>query len=572
MVLNIFLELSLIIVLATIIAGIMMKLKQPLVIGYILTGIIVSPYFLNLVESTQTMQIFSHIGIALLLFIVGLSLNLNMLKEIGKVSIITGFGQVLFTSIFGFIIAYLLNFSIISSIYIAVALTFSSTIIIMKLLSDKGDLETLYGRISIGFLLVQDLIVVIVLIIITSLNNGSGNLSSILLNSLFLILGLIGGIFLFSYFVLQKIINYVAKSQEFLFLFSLAWCLLLSSIFFLLDFSIEIGALIAGITLASTPYKFEIISKMKPLRDFFIVLFFIILGSQMVFADISIYIIPIIIFSLFILIGNPLIVIFLMGSMGYTRRNGFLAGLTVAQISEFSLILIAMGVNFGHLEPEILSLVTVIGLITITGSSYLILYSNKIYPFFSNFLKIFEKNSKKIDEHKYHKHNEHEIILFGYNRIGFDLLNSLKKLKKEFLVIDYNPETILSLAKEGFDCRYGDVSDLELLEEINLSKAKMIISTIPDTQTNLFLITEIRKKNKDCIIIVLSRQIDNALKLYEQGASYVILPHFLGGDYVSTMIEKFEFNIELFLEEKIKHLNYLKIRKNKNKETQINEV
>lgn len=563
MALDIFLEISLIIVLATIIAGVMRLLKQPLIIGYIITGILVSPYFLNLVDSIQTIQTLAHIGITLLLFIVGLSLNLNMLKDVGKVSIITGVGQVLFTSIFGFIIAKILGFSSVSSIYIAVALTFSSTIIIMKLLSDKGDVDTLYGRISIGFLLVQDLIVVFALIIIAAISNGGGELGSVIFKSLFIIISLIVGILLFSHYVLQKVMPFVAKSQEYLLLFSLAWCFLLSSIFYLFGFSIEIGALLAGITLASTQFKYEITSKLKPLRDFFLILFFVMLGSQMQFADISTFILPIIIFSLFILIGNPLIVIILMGFMGYTRRNGFLAGLTVAQISEFSLILVAMGVSVGHLSSDILSLVTVIGLITITGSSYLIMYSNKIYPVFSKYLKVFERNSKKIDEHKYHRDNGHEVVLFGYNRIGFDLLKSLNKIKKDFLVIDYNPETIVSLAKDGFDCRYGDASDLELLDEINLSKTKMIISTIPDTETNLLLIEKIRESNLKCIIIVMSHQIDNALELYEQGASYVILPHFLGGKYVSTMIEKSEFNIEYFLEEKIKHLDYLKIRKDK---------
>lgn len=566
MALNIFLEISIIIVLATVIAGIMRLLKQPLIIGYILTGIIVSPYFLNLVDSVETIQTFSHIGIALLLFIVGLSLNLNMLKDVGKVSIITGVGQVIFTSFFGFLIGKFLGFTTTTSVYIAVALTFSSTIIIMKLLSDKGDVDTLYGRISIGFLLVQDLIVVFALIIIASMSNGGGELGIVIFKSLAIIILLIASVLVFSHFVLQRIIKYIASSQEYLLLFSVAWCFLLSAICYLLDFSIEIGALLAGITLASTPYKFEITSKMKPLRDFFLILFFIMLGSQMVFADISQFIIPIMIFSLFILIGNPLIVIILMGALGYTRRNGFLAGLTVAQISEFSLILIAMGVSVGHLNQEILSLVTVIGLITITGSSYLIMYSNKIYPLFSKILKVFERKGEKLDEHKYHKEKCHDVVLFGYNRIGFDLLKSFKKLKKEFLVIDYNPETIVDLAKEGFDCRYGDAGDVEMLEEINFCKTKMIISTIPDTETNLLLINEIRKTNDKCIIIVMSHQIDNALELYNEGASYVILPHFLGGNYVATMIEDYEFDIEYFLEEKIKHLKYLKVRKEKKQE------
>jgi len=563
MVSSLFIELGSIIILAAIIGGIIRALKQPLIIGYILTGIIVSPYFLNFIDSKEIIQTMSHIGIALLLFIVGLSLNLNMLKDVGKISLITGLGQVLFTSIFGFILAKSLGFAMIEAMYIAVALTFSSTIIIMKLLSDKGDVDSLYGRISIGFLLVQDLIVVFALIVITAISQNGENLGSVVLITIIKIIGFIILVLLFSRFILDKIITYVARSQEYLFHFAIAWCLSLSIMFHLLNFSIEIGALLAGITLASTPYKFEITSRMKPLRDFFLILFFVLLGSQMVFSDVSVYFWEIIIFSLFILIGNPLIVIVLMGMMNYSRKNAFLAGLTVAQISEFSLILIGMGISVGHINQEILSIVTVVGLITITGSSYMILYSHKIYPYLSKMLKIFEKRGNKIDDLKRHLNHggQPKIILFGYNRIGFDLLKSMKKMKKEFQIIDYNPRTVIKLTKEGYDCKFGDASDLELLQELNLHDTRMIISTIPDTETNLLLIKEIRSINHDCIVIVMSHKIDEALELYKVGASYVILPHFLGGQYVSTMIENYKFDTQSFLKEKVEHLEYLKNKK-----------
>jgi len=300
---------------------------------------------------------------------------------------------------------------------------------------------------------------------------------------------------------------------------------------------------------------------MKPLRDFFLILFFILLGSQMALANIYQNIIPIIIFSLFILIGNPLIVMALMGVLGYTKRNSFLAGLTVAQISEFSLILVAMGVTVGHLTNEILSLVTVIGLVTIAGSTYMIIYSNKIYAALSRYLSFFERKGRKIDEHKYHTEGSYDIILFGYNRIGFDILESLKKIKKKFLIVDYDPDVIINLSKDGFHCKYGDANDSELLNELNFSKVKMVISTIPVIDTNLLLINKIKDENKKTIITVVSHQIDDAMKLYDEGATYVIMPHFLGGKHISTMIEKNKLNINLFIKEKVIHLEHLKTRK-----------
>ena len=281
----------------------------------------------------------------------------------------------------------------------------------------------------------------------------------------------------------------------------------------------------------------------------------------MVFSNVISSLPAILLFSFFVLIGNPIIVMTLMGILGYTKRNSFLAGLTVAQISEFSLILVAMGVSLGHLSNDILSIVTAIGLITFAGSTYMIIYSHKIYPKISKFLSIFEKKGKKVDEHKYHEHNDHDIILFGYNRIGLDILESLKKIKKKFLIIDYDPEVITKLSKEGYDCRYGDANDSELLDELNLSGAKMIISTIPLIDTNLLVINKLKEVNKKAIIAVVSHQIEEAERLYEEGATYVIMPHFLGGQHFSTMLERNKLRLDKFLEEKIAHLEHINYRK-----------
>ena len=557
---EILIEIGLIIIITTLIAGVIKLLKQPLIIGYILSGIVVGPYFLNIIKSTGTIDMFSHMGIALLLFIVGLNLSPKVIKEVGKVSSITGIGQVIFTTLIGFFICRLFGFSTITSIYISIALAFSSTIIIMKLLSDKEDIDTLYGKISIGFLIVQDLIAMIILMIISSTSNGF-NFTNLVFGTILKGVGLLVLLFLIGMYILPNITKSIAKSQEFLLLFSISWCLALASLFSYLNFSMEIGALIAGITLSLSPYRYEISSRMRPLRDFFIILFFVLLGSQMVFINMSQYILTMILLSIFVLIGNPIIVMTLMGLLGYTKRNSFLAGLTVAQISEFSLILIALGVKVGHLTNEILSFVTVIGLITIAGSTYMILYANKIYPYLSKYLTIFEKKGIKVDEHRYHEHDSHDIILFGYNRIGYDLLKSFKKIKKKFLVVDYNPETIVNLAKEGVECRYGDASDSELLNELNFSKAKMVYSTIPDFDTNIILVNKIRESNKKTIIIVISHQIEEAMELYEKGATYVLMPHFLGGHHTSTLIEKYGLNLNKFLKEKTLHMGYLNDRK-----------
>jgi len=552
---DIFIQFGLIVLVVLILSGIMRILKQPLIIGYIISGIILGPFFLNFISGNQTINFFSEIGVALLLFIVGLHLSPKVIKEVGKISLITGIGQIVFTSIGGFLIGIVFGFSWLVSLYISIALTFSSTIIIMKLLSDKEALEKLYGKISIGFLLVQDLVAIIILIVISSLSTA-GNPGNILLFTSLKGLGIIVILAPISYFVLPKLSNFFAKSQEFLFVFSITWGLGLAALFFYAGFSIEVGALIAGIVLSISPYSYEISSKLKPLRDFFIISFFLILGSQMVFGNISNFIVPIIVFSLFILIGNPLIVMILMGIFGYNKKTGFMAGLTVAQISEFSLILVALGVKVGHLSQEILSLVTLIGLITIGGSTYMIMYSDKIYPRISKLLTVFEK--KKLCKKEIPK-KEYQYILLGYNRIGYSILKAFSKLTKDYVVIDFDPKTINELKTQKAPCIYRDVEDVEFLEELNLKKAKVIVSTIPEKEKNLFLLREFKKRNTN-IVILTARQISDALELYKAGADYVILPHFLGGEYVSKMIEKAQANQEIYSIERKKEIKELRNR------------
>jgi Kef-type K+ transport system membrane component KefB len=433
---EIFIQVSLVLIAALAVSFIMRILKQPLVIGYIFAGILISIFSnaFSIDLNISLLDTFSKFGIAFLLFIVGIHLNPRVIKEVGKISLITGVGQVIFTSLFGYLIALLFGFSSIVSLYLAIALTFSSTIIIMKLLSDKDSLDKLYGKISIGFLLVQDFIAILILLVLSSLSSES-NTTSVLFST-FLKGGIIIGLLIpVSIYFLPKMSRFFARSQELLFLFAITWGLSLASLFFFIGFSLEIGALIAGIMLSISPYSYEISSKMKSLREFFIIFFFLVLGSHMMINEITGFIFPVIVFSFFILIGNPFIVMVLMGILGYRKRTGFMAGLTVAQISEFSLILIAFGVSAGHLPPNILPFVTLIGLITISGSTYMILYSDKIYTRISRYLSVFERKTKLKDEEIAVKN--YEVILFGYNRIGFNLLNSLKKTDKYLEILVY---------------------------------------------------------------------------------------------------------------------------------------
>lgn len=553
---EIFIELTSIIALATGVSIIMRILKQPLLVGYILTGILAGPYFLNVLQSKDPLELFSKIGITILLFIVGLSLNPTVIREVGKTSLLTGIGQIVFTSVIGFFIAIFLGIEKIAAIYIAIALTFSSTIIILKLLSDKGDLTKLYGRISIGFLLVQDIVATIILIFVSTLNSPSdGNLLSSIGFILAKGLGVAILLYLISSHVLPKFSKFIASSQELLFLFSITWGFGLATIFYLLGFSVEIGALVAGVMLSLTPFAYEVGSRLKPLRDFFIVMFFILLGSQMVLDTIPQILFPAIILSLFVLVGNPIIVIVLMNILGYKRKTGFLAGLAVAQISEFSLILATLGFTVGHLDRQALSLVTLVGLITIAGSTYFILYADSIYSKVENILKLLEirKNKREASAPDV----THDLILFGYDRGGQDFINAFNKLDKDYLVVDFNPQTIQKLQNAGLPCRYGDAEDAEFLQELEFTNVKLVVSTLPDYKTNLLLLKRIRQVNTKAIVIIFSHEVQQAIELYQNGATYVVMPHYLGTRHLANMIERIELDRKEFEEERQKHLEHL---------------
>lgn len=548
---NVFVELSLILMIVLVLSTIIRYLKQPPIIAYILSAIIASPLLLGTITEESFFEPLAKVGIALLLFMVGLDLNPRVIKKIGKVAFIVGIGQMIFTFVLGLLIAQLLGFSNLASIYLAVAIIFSSTIVVLKLLNDRDEKETIHGKIAIGSLLVQDLVHIIAIIFLLALGSiihGAEIQQTIISTIVWTIIMM--GILIFSgFYLLPAITKLFAKSQELLLFFSIGWALFIATIFSFLNLSFEVGALLAGVALSLSPYKYEISSKTRPFRDFFLLIFFVFISTQIVAISIEEYLIPIIVFSGLILIGNPLIVMILMGLMKYTKKNSFRTGLILAQISEFSLIIIGLGVRAGHLKPEILSVSVIISLITIIGSAYSVTYSEKLYSLISRYLTIFERKGHKIDEGKHYKEKNYSTILFGYNRIGYSLFKSLKKTKKSVLVIDYNPDTIEALAKKGIPCRYGDADDLELLNELPIAKAKNIISTIPDMEINTILIDYIKKINSDATIIVISHNIDETLKLYEIGATYVITPHFLGGDHVAKLLEEYDEDKKKFEKE-----------------------
>ena len=529
-------EIAVVMLIAAVLVVIAKLLKQPTILAYLVAGVVIGIFGFFHFDRGDIFNVFSDLGIMFLLFLVGLEINYTSLRLVGKTSLIIGLGQIIFTSFFGFIISRVLGFAGIEALYIAIGLTFSSTIIIIQLLSAKDALNSLYGKISIGFLLVQDFVAIIILITLAGIQMGEG------INFVGILITVVEGMILFVIMlalgrkVIPYIFNKIAHSQELLFLSSLAWLFSIAAIVEQAGFSIEIGGFLAGLALANSSERFEISSRMRPLRDFFLLIFFVILGSSMAFSQIGGLLVPIIILSLFVLIGNPIIVIILMGLMGYEKRVSFMAGVTVAQISEFSLIIAAMGFRLGHIGEGTVSVITAVGVVTITTSTYLIIHADKIFRKISPYLKFFDR-IKKREIHLPVDNLDKPIVLFGYHRTGQSLASHIPK--EDLLVIDFDPTVIKHLKDSGYVSVFGDITDFDIFEKVNLKKARLVISTSPRLENNLNLLHQLGKgspSKQAPKVIVRSDNEKEARILYKAGADYVLMPHFISGHYLSSII------------------------------------
>ena len=546
---NLFLELTVVLIMAGAIAFLVSLLKQPSIVAYIITGLILGPFGYITLHQGDVFQTLSQFGVTLLLFMVGLQLDVRELKTIGKTALITGLGQVVFTTAIGFWILRLLHFSTTASLYIAPALTFSSTIIIVKLLSEKRDLQSLYGKIVVGVFLVQDFVAVFLLLALSSSSSQTSPIYAGLPAWQNIILTLVRALVLLllvafmSSKVFPKVINRIGKSEELLLIFSLAWAIGLAAFVSLpiMGFSLEIGGFLAGLALARSTVHFEIGARIKPLRDFFLIIFFIVLGSGLVFSNISQLTWPAIVLSAFVLIGNPIIVMVLLGLQGYKPRTGFFAGVTVAQVSEFSLILVALGLKLGHLTSADVGLVTLVAVVTISLSSYLIMFSAKIYNFLRAPLKFLDFKKGSAEKHLQTSELNNHIILVGVHRTGKHLAEALVRQKTPFVLVDFNPEIIEYYLSQNVPALCGDIADPYIQEEVNLSRARLIISTIPNLNDNLALIDAVKrstKKRSRPKLIFLAQDEDEIKALYQMEIDYVISPHFMSGMHLAKLLKE----------------------------------
>jgi Kef-type K+ transport system membrane component KefB len=523
------------------------RLRQPVLIAYIVVGIAVGPAGFGLVTAHDQIDLLAQVGVAVLLFAVGLKLDLHHIRHIGPVALATGLGQLTFTIVIGFALVLALGKGAMEALYVAVALTFSSTIIIVKLLSDKRELDSLHGRIAVGFLIVQDLAVVIAMMSMSALRStGADEPSSagwvgVLLSLGWRLAAAAAAMYVLMRWVLPALVAAMARSQELLLVFAIAWGVALAALGEWAGFSKEAGAFLAGFSLASTPYREAMNARLTGIRDFLLLFFFIELGAKLELSSLGAEALPAIVLSLFVLIGNPLIVMAIMGYMGYRRRTGFMAGLTVAQISEFSIVFVAMGITLGHVGVQALSLTTLVGLVTITVSTYMILYAQPLYERLAPWLRIFERQrpfreiaAESQDASGYAA----QAIVFGLGRYGSRLFEQLRADGVDAVGVDFDPETVRELQGRGLPVLFGDGEDPDFLETLPLRQVRWVITTFPQWESNRALLHALKTAQYDGKVVGAVRDAAHGRALAEAGVKQILNPFDDAADHAAARLAR----------------------------------
>lgn len=545
---SILISVAFVVIIAAAIAFIARILKQDLIPAYIVAGIIIGPLCFGLIKDPTLIKGFAEIGVTFLLFVAGLELSIKKFKESFGTAALTGIIQVISIAAISFFVFIAFKFARVEAVILGLAIAISSTVVVTKILADRGELNTLHARLTIGILLVQDIIVIVALALLTQ------NLTVMFVILTLLKLVALGFIAWFAHFAFfRHAAKHAASLPELLFIITIAFLFVFVALAFVLEIPIAIGAFIAGITLANSPYKVEIIAKTKALRDFFSVMFFVAIGMWLthITKDLLFLLIPI--FVLLIVV-EPVITAILLRLSGYKTRTSLQTGFSFAQISEFALILVVVALGIGLISQRAFDIIILTAVISMAATPYTMRLSkpfSKVFESLFSFRKAYREKEQPITRKK-------TVLIFGSHRMGTIFLKQLEKIRHKILVIDFDPEIIKALTKRKIDCIYGDASNPELLnrlERIYLPDARVIISTLPKMEENLLMLKHFKKAKPRVFVALTAEKVHDALHLYKQGADYVIVPMVISAEQSIDMIKK--LNKKQFTKLKKEHIAYL---------------
>lgn len=534
---NIFTQLAVILSFSSVLGYVTYKFKLPLLIAYLLAGLLLSVLTSFDASKSMALSFLPDIGIAFVLFLVGMELDLREIKNYGKQILTAGILQVIISSVLGTFIAQSFGFQTREAIYLGIGLSFSSTLVVVKLLLDRKELTSLYGKLSLGVLLLEDLLAVIILLGMTS--SASFSLANSLPISIFFlkVIFLVIAAFILNRYFLSSIFHKISDSSELLFLTSLAWCFSFITLASILGFSILIGAFLAGVVLASSPYHFQIQGKVKPMRDFFLSLFFVYLGTKVNFSHILNVYPLILIFGLYAVLVKPIIYLLILGIFGFRKHTMFSTAINLSQVSEFSLIILLVGLKAGLVSEEGLTVIALSSVLSFVASSLLISQSSRIYKHLQPVIAFFEIRKHPVKEEQMEEKLTDHIVIIGAHEVGGDLVKYLKKDKHPMVVLDHNPHQVERLLSQDIPVIYGDMSDPEVLDILDLERAKIIISTAPDLEGNKTLLEDLKLRHVSAPVIVRGQTIKEAKGLYKAGSDFVIIPDLLAGDVLLQILK-----------------------------------
>jgi Kef-type K+ transport system membrane component KefB len=525
-----FSEIAAVLAVAAGIGALALWLRQPLIIAFIFAGILLGPAGLNWVHALDQVDLFAKLGIGLLLFVVGLKLDPHLIRSVGPVAMVAGLGQMAMTAAFGYVLALALGMTSMTAFYVAAALTFSSTIIIVKLLSDKREIDALHGRIALGVLIMQDIVVIILMIGLIAYGGETpeSHVGKQMLGVIGKGIGFLALVAIATRYVLPGLLRFLARWPELLTLFAIAWAIGLASLGTGLGFSKEVGAFVAGVALAATPYRALLAARLVSLRDFLLLFFFIDLGVQIDMGLLGAALGPAILLSVIVLVGKPIMIMALVGGMGYAKRTAATAGLAMGQISEFSLILAALGLSLGHIDKSTMGLITLVGLITIGLSTYMILYSHWLYERLAPALGFLKPKTSRNDELLSDIARANTVpvdtIVFGLGRYGSDLAQELQRRGRAVLGVDFDPERVRIWRQRGLATLYGDLEDAELFHALPLADAQWLVSTIPGRDKCLVLLHALQHNKFAGRTALTADTVQHREFLLAAGADVVLLP------------------------------------------------
>lgn len=540
-------DIGLCIVAATALVYVARLVHQPLLLAYIGAGVAIGPVGLGLITDQKSIETLAELGLAFLLFIVGLEIDVKKLVASGRAAAIVTVVQVGGSAALGWAAALALGYGGLPAVYVDVAVAFSSTMIVIKLLSDRAELDTLPGQMTLAILLVQDVLAVVVLAIQPQLGSGAAGGSALASIGVSIVkgLGLGAASLALSRHVLPRLFRFAAESPEILLLSAISWCFLVSFAAMKAGFSVAMGALIAGVGMAELPYSLEVVAKIRSLRDFFVTLFFVSLG-MLITVPTRALLIGTAALSALVVATRFATILPALRALGYDNRIGILSSLHLSQISEFALVIVLIGVSDAnrHIGPEIVSLVVMTLVVTSTASTYLVRFSHRIAAALVRALEGTRLEDQQSREMPAAKRHGAPVILVGCFRVASSLIHDLRQAGKEFAVIDYNPKVHAELRKLGIECTFGDIGHLDTLEHAGVHGAQILVSSISDDflrgTDNRKVLAALRKINPTAKIFVTADSIARALELYRSGADYVIVPRVLAADRILEMIERAE--------------------------------